>query len=459
MSHIQYEFLNDSFLFSEQFLSAKVDRKEDVEKVFEELTNYYKHTVENFKNIQVEVNFNSEGIRTYINPSSRTERLCNANYLTTQSILRDVCIVSDPLFDECLSLKNYEANSAHSKFLGMENGNPVARVREVCKYLKEMTVFIVEKYLKFVPDITRIAEKGIPISYSPTGFSECFDENLLNWVHQNVEVFPMQKSDEGFLLMKERKLEPCRSIYIEFKGAGQGENGFYNLFEQRVVSTDDESKTAQFVITLPEEAPEPEYFEHWVKQSINQTARRNIAKLEKDIFWSKEFNASISLESTFLKEIATRHYSRNSIAEATEAAGSIDISLSLPTNVNVSNFLKLRKDKRSLLSFRSYLFEKSIELGKLKTKEDIDKFSFEVNDEMKRKLLPEVQNEIESFKAKEVLKWASIAAAIGVGSVGLTGGMAGLLALGLSAGGLKDTRNDLEKLKSMPGYFWSKVQK
>lgn len=184
MCNKQYDFLAHSILFDDKFLN-NLNFSENIEgTVFKELEAYFEYCVKNYDAFEKEINAASpKGIRTFVNSNSRIEKTIDSKYLVTQSLLRDVCIVPDPLFNLCISLQNSNVNQAHSSLLGMEKCNPLDDIRNICRYLKGCTLFVAKKYLKFFPDIISIKPKGIPISYSLTGFSEFFEKNLLDWMH------------------------------------------------------------------------------------------------------------------------------------------------------------------------------------------------------------------------------------------------------------------------------------
>ena len=68
-----------------------------------------------------------------------------------------------------------------------------------------MTPFVARKIVKFYPDFIKYDSPRIPILYSPTGFSDCLEKNVMKWMRSKAQVFSeinSQNEKKGSLFEK-----------------------------------------------------------------------------------------------------------------------------------------------------------------------------------------------------------------------------------------------------------------
>lgn len=460
MSHIIYDFLANTELFSEKFLNGNEDNFNSLIPI---LQDYRDHCVNNYQSVGDEILSDAhQGIRTIEHPFGQLHKKLSQDKILAQSILQDLIIIPDPLFSFCAGLQNRDDNATHAKFLGMQPSNDSELLRALCRYMKDMTPFIVFNVVKFYPDLTKLQSKGLPIYYSPTGFAEYFDKDVMQWFQSKVKVHGMTKSDDGFIIEINKPLEPCRSIFIEFDGSDGQCTNTYNLFEQRILDFDEKTRKSKIVITLPTVPPAKEFFDHWVFQSVNQSARAFLGKAKKDAFYAHTFNARFSPQNNFVQDLVTKTFTVDErvIAVEENSVSPVTFNLEVPTSLNATDFLKIRSDTSSLFSFRTYLNQKLKELSSLKDPKEVQLQSRDIMDELNRKYLPDFKIALSNTYQKEILKWTALAASMGVGVFAQQNHLAsGLVGLGLAASGLHTTKDNIDKLKAMPGYFWSRISK
>ena len=458
MSHYSYDFLADSVLFSDTFLS---DEDQHIDSAFRILEDYVKHCKDHIETTIKEIRSTSHaGIRTFQSPYKRLPSCLRTPDLMTQLILQDMVIVPDPLFSFCFRLRNRNANAAYSAYMGLAQHNDLEELREICRYMKEVTPLVAHGVLKFFPDFASLDKPGIPIVYSPTGFAEVFEENVLQWVHKRAIVSPMTRIDGGFRLHKDRRLSPCRLIHVDFEASDGDCGSVYTLLQNKITGLDGKSDEFTMTMELPSTPPEDDYFRHWIFQSINQAALKYLVRTRKEVFYTDLLRATYCPQNDFILGMISEAFSVDERKVVNERPlDPVRFGLQIPAVMDVGKFLRLRNDTDALLSFRSYLSDKLKSLSSLKDPDEIRRASKDIRDELTQEHLPKLRHALSLFRKAEGLRWLGISAGIGVASISGSGVVAGLAAIGLAARGIKSTMDGLQRVKSMPGYFWHRVSK
>ncbi len=138
---------------------------------------------------------------------------------------------------------------------------------------------------------------------------------------------------------------------------------------------------------------------------------------------------------------------------------SVSFLLKAPISDRVEEVLKARSDSEALIAFRSFLHNQYKDLSSIRDTSELSRRSKAVMDELNRIHLPQANLALEKIKTKETLRWAAIAAGIGVAYPTTNGLVTVLAGLAASAEGLRAKRENFEQVKVMPGYFWSKITK
>ena len=457
MSQRLYEFLTRSELFDDRFLHQnQLEPKPSI------LEDYVRHCIKVYDDVVNEIQTESRnGIRVFEAPFGNLPEKMPTTQIMAQSIIQDLIILPDPLFSYAWSLQNKEINSAHSQLLGMKSQDESAKLRSICLYMKKMSPFVSGKILKFHPDLTKISAPGIPIKYSPNAFSDAFDKKVLKWLHSKAKTHPVCQDEKGLLIEPNQKLQPCRSIYIEFDDSEGECNNFYNLYEQKILSLDEKTGEAEFALYLPQEPPQADHFRQWVFQSVNQSGSYFVKKVQKDIFFAKHLKAKFAPQNPFIQDLINQTFSFNSVDSPLEKSSVPQVSflLNVPITDEIEEILKIRADMDALVTFRSHLQTQFKDLSSTNDQSELSRRSKAIMDELNRKHLPEVEKALKNRTTKETLRWSAIAAGMGVSYLTLGGQVTVLAGLGAIAEGKRATRESMEKIKANPGYFWSKIKK
>ena len=106
-----------------------------------------------------------------------------------------------------------------------------------------------------------------PIFYSDNYFEDALPAEVLKIFREHALVKSLRRMERGWRI--EEELFPCRAIYIKFQGH-TNENGVFCTYHDKAVNLNEEDRTLQFTITMPDSPPSPERFAVWVRQSVNR---------------------------------------------------------------------------------------------------------------------------------------------------------------------------------------------
>lgn len=174
MSHINFDFLTESFLFGyglEDNFSALSDY--ELEK---ELNRYREYVISNMGEICREIIFDSRKIAVTIESFSERPR---EELLKQLALYVDVVTISDPLFE--LTEKKSNSTKVMAEYYGMNSDNTIDREQLVAalKYMKESTILVVCNYVKYIPiSYLHEAPMNVPITYDANNYINKVFENL-----------------------------------------------------------------------------------------------------------------------------------------------------------------------------------------------------------------------------------------------------------------------------------------
>ena len=454
MSHYCYDFLVDSFLFSETFLNER-----DTKSVTQIVERYIKHCNDHLNQVVQEIrNTSTDGVRSVVNPFDNPMHGLRDTDLMNHAIFQDLVIVPDPLYSFCLQYPDRNTQDTFSRSMGLSQHSELQELRSICRYMKDVTPFVANGFLKFFPADPSVHGTGIRLLYSPTGFAEVFEKNVLEWIRSQAIVTPMVRSCEGFHIEKGKKLSPCRSIHVEFDGSGGECSRMYVLRD--IIDADVDSNELRMAMSMnvSDDPPDEGYFQQWVYQSVNQTAVSFLERARREAYLAGLLDAKFCPQNDFVLRFITKTFGvRGETIVDDRLSRPITFGIDLPVGANVDEFFRFRSDKTALLSFRRYLGDRLDDLTSLNDDLEIQRVSKKIQEELTNKHLPQVRNELSNFRMKEALRWIAIAAGMGVGFMSQGGPIGGLIALGLSAQGLRATKDNLDKIKALPGFFWNRI--
>jgi len=103
----------------------------------------------------------------------------------------------------------------------------------------------------------------------------------------------------------------------------------YQLFEQKVESLDEATKTYAASLTLPDTPPAPEYHAAWVEQSVNRTAMNLLQRLSTELALAVRLGASYVCFSQFRSGLLNRFFPVT--VETSQHTANVMITLDVPS--------------------------------------------------------------------------------------------------------------------------------
>lgn len=450
MSHILYDFLNDSPLFLESYIRDDFSNLTDSD-LSRELQRYRDYVMEHLHSLQVEIQNASTRLSVSIQGFDTTTP--RNNLLKQLSLYMDAVIISDPIFK--LTTVQTSTTQTLGKYLGLGVADGVDRrsLSEACTYMKSLAPLVAIDYVKFSPiSLLHEPPSELFIYHSDNYFADILPHELLDYFYKKVKVYPMQRVDGGWGIFPEKKLEPCRGIAIEFDGHSENVGNFYHLFESEVVSMDEETGRVLFRQHLPDTPPEKNYFNAWVSQSVNRSAGGFMNQVLSEIYQSSSFGSMYLTTSPFVQDLLG--YKLNIPGDFKSEIANLVLDLELPVleDVSLEDLMSIRtQDGEAFHNFRIAL-EKN--LRGLRGVHDSDQLRRELENVAHE--MSEVQvNEIQT-KIRTVKKTSGIDMAIATASLSAAIQSHGLSLLGLGvvlAKGYKNYTSYIRDVKQNPAYF------
>lgn len=291
MGSYVYEYLNDSLILDSS-LFLNLYRGVSDRELEKELITYRECCLKALPDIRSELKATDGTVSCMA-----TDTMVCIPKLKQAALYLEEAVVADPIF------KLTDFRTSHTDtimaFMGMSSIPKINR-QELAKAaikLIEFRPLVAGGYVKFYPVSFELERGGdIPILYSEVGFEDCLPSNILAYYKANAIVRSVQEDNGQLLVMKD--LYPCRNISIRFEGMSNGFSMGYmlNPTEFKLTEKTNEFRIIQKKSTTP---PEKNYFNTWVNQSINQTAKNHFIELNKRIFLCDSLGCMFGTEHPF----------------------------------------------------------------------------------------------------------------------------------------------------------------
>ncbi|MCR8661692.1 hypothetical protein NVV81_04870 [Pseudomonas carnis] len=453
MSNAIFDFLAHSLLFDQSLISTNYQGESD-QRLELELEKYRKHCLDELDNISVEINRHSGNLSCV-----GSYEMASLSSLKRAALYVEQMVLPDPIFP--YTKPENSKMQALSEYLGVgSDSQKIDRVglAEAVKDVISKRDLVVGGYLKFYP-ISLLTETPaqIPISYSSDGYTTQVPAPLLQLFRDRSETFTAETNASG-LIVRDR-LEPCRNIFVRFKGARAGTGYVYNLMTQEVIGFDEETRVARLIMGIPEAPPSQAHFDQWVSESINRSAGEHFRGLTKEFSLAHKLSSvyacSSKLDSQLLRSSMTER-DKGIPENAIECI--LRMKLPYMDKIRSADLMRLRNnDGEAFQNFRTDLEARFRDLRYEKDPEVIRRKIIDVEHEMS-----EVQVRAISTKIKSVRKAALADFGLAVGGLAAgfaTSGMSLLGTLTAALHGAKTYAEYREKVRDNPCYFLFEAQR
>lgn len=454
MGSVTYNFLADSIFFHKNSIENNFANESD-SRIEKELQDYRNHCINNYEELIKEIIERDSFLKVF---SSSDET--SLSLLKQTSLYVDQFIIKDPLFS--LTDTKSDISNVTTKYLGYNTDEKINRkdLKKASLFLKDITPMIAGNYIKIFPLSYHFeAPKQIPLNLPVNYYNDILPKEIMDFFKENVQVSSMEKikSGEGWQIMKDQ-LYPCRSISINFKDADFQRSMIYHLFEMKILNYDENTGQATFSQTLPDTAPDINYFNAWVTQSINSTSKHFFDKVFKENFISSNLNSTYLCDNDFTGKLISQNYNLKETIQTETATRLINFDLPFLENIDIEKLMTVREMESDVFTnFRIELEKHFRELRLLSDPKIIKQKTENIFHE-----LNEVQVQKIKQKIDYINKQVFVNSSVGIGGLAggfFTGGFS-LLATALALGkGYKDYVDYKEKVKENPSYLLWKIRK
>lgn len=463
MSHINYDFLTESFLFREGYFKDNFKEYTDKE-LNAELERYREHVLSNIDRIRKEVTLDKRKINVTI---EAFENRPSQDYLKQLVLYIDCVLIADPLF----SLTEHKSKSSEvmSEYMGMQKHPEVDRdeLVKALRYMKDSTPFIVCDFVKFLPtSLIHEAPRDIPIRYDENGFRDSLPKDIMSMLKGAMDVRNVKQSDGHLFVTFEEPLRKGTILYIGFPEIKyrSGEIVSYQKMELDGGINNDGRFKAKFYI--PDNITNYE-FSAWLEQSRNTAAKQLFDETVKEYAFACGFNSMYLTGSNLKAKILSSMWDNSSHADIANL--SMRLKLPIIERADLETILDIRSKYGE--SFNNFRVSLGSELIKLRTVDDMDKLkeqlkdiSFQINEVNVNSIGQEMRKIVQSMGVDGCILTGSLLTSCIANNAGSVAGNAMTMA-GVASGAFviaNKARGDLKNLlaiRDKPEYFLWKLNK
>lgn len=447
MSNTIFDFLAHSLLTDPTLIVTNYDGESD-QRLEYELESYRKHCIAELGRLTLEINQTAGSLSCV-----GSAEMGSLSSLKRAALYVEQMILPDPIFP--FTAPKSPMSSTMSGYLGMgSNSEKLDRfaLAEAVKDVLSKREMVVGGYLKFYPvSLHTEAPVQIPIYYNANGYTDLVPTPILQIFREKSQVLTAKVTPDGLIVTD--RLEPCRTIFIRFKGARAGAGYIYNLMSQETVSFDDETRIAQFRLNTPSFPPSQAHFDKWVTESLTRSAANHFRGLTTDISLAHGLGSVYACSSSFDSQLL-----RSSMVEVDkgipENAIECVLRMKLPYMDKISSrdLMNLRNnDGEAFQSFRTDLEARFRELRYESDSAIIKRKIVDIEHEMSEVQVRAISNKIKSVRRAALadlgLAFSGLAAAVVTSGVSLLGTLTAALQ------GMKTYAEYRKNVKENPCYF------
>jgi predicted CopG family antitoxin len=455
MSHINFDFLTESFLFGSG-LNDKFSSLSDCE-LEKELNRYREYVLSNMVEICKEIISDSKKIAVTI--ESFSERP-SEELLKQLALYVDVIAISDPLFE--LTEKKSTSTKVMSEYYGMDSDETIDREKlvEALKYMKESTMLIVCNYVKYIPiSYLHEAPLNVPITYDANNYSKSLPEPIMEFLKKNIQIHNTVVRDRGLCVEFDKPLTKGTGLFIHFPDCGFRNGEIVQYQESEVVHFDKKTGRATLRFFTPDIISQ-ETFSIWLEQSVNKACLHMYNETFQEMYLASRLNTMYLTQSALKAQMMSIEMGKQSVdTKITNMALQLDVPVF--ENSKISDIISIRNNYgESFANFRSELGEKLLHLSHIVDDEQLANELQEVTYAINETYINQINRETRSL-----IRSLGIEATIATGSLITNNMMSGnnmlsLIAASIAAiGGIKDTVKLFGDVRERPGYFLWKLNK
>lgn len=389
MSNTAFNFLSESFLFSE---SEDVLKEKSIKELESELDKYREHINGNMDTLDTEcINTGDEGV--VISDYRPIQNLPKIEEITKSAVYMHRYILDDPLYGH--SFKNLAFINAER---AMRELNPITEddlKNELIEYINYMKALVggVDHsvgYVKFYPLSSNPNTNKHGTIFFPKLTFKRDNPIMYSWMESRMNVFNWDAKKEDPIT------GPCQSLVTYFQN-DETYPKYYSNYRVIYYSHQLQSDVMQNVV------PSPEVFPIWVDGEMIKTARDRYENIAKKNEFKIKFGGIASATTEFENDFMSSVLDKKLGEEIDEKALQIVTSLDLPSlhGVPFDKAMEIRKYfSQDFEEFRTQLQNDLIALQSTTNSDEVRRFASELTHKYER----EVQEIKEKIRIKFKLK-------------------------------------------------------
>jgi hypothetical protein len=452
MGSLTFDFLTESFLFSDELIDRAFDGI-PVTELEQELERYKDFCVAQQSGLFAEVDGRNTSLTLY-----DAERF-NITQLKQAALYVHQYVLPDPLLPFSEKRSKSATNMTAASFGSARKGETPDKqqLSRVLASMKTLTPMVANDFIKFVPtNVPQVDSGMIPILASETNFEDALPTEILKLFKEAAQVSTVSVSAEGHIRFA--ALKPCRRIDIHFNEDIDSHRFMYVLHQiAKALAKDGSPNELQVALTLPETPPDNGEFQTWVQQSVNQAARSLFSDTYNACSAATALNIAFSTHSELrFKALKLALEPRTSVPIRT-ANAFLNLDLPFVEQIDIGHLMTIRRQEgEAFANFRLALEQRISALRDVSDPHEAKRQASEAVRELTEVQLQDVRSKMRSMREK--LKFNSIASIITLGAAVQLHGW-GILTAAAAAIPLGNTVLDYRRdIKRHPAFFLWKVK-
>lgn len=454
MSHINYDFLSESFLFGSH-IDDEFKGISDKE-IQNEMQKYRDHVLTNINNIFAETIGKENLISVTIESFAKSP---DDDLFKQLALYVDQILISDPLFE--LTEEKNKSTEVMSQFYGMKDeGLDRMRLVEVLRYMRQCTVLVVCNFVKFIPiSYLHEAPKDVPIMYDKDNYENVLPSNIMKFLKENIDVRNTYQNQNGGLRVElEKPLEKGTGLYIHFPDCSlnNGEIVQYQISE--LVEFDEKTGKALMRFSIPDKISNDEFL-IWLNQSVNKACIRLYDETYQEFILASRLNAMYLTQSALKARLISMNPNISDSIQSKIANMALKVDVPVFRNMDISRIIDIRNNYGESFSiFRSELGGKLLQLSNIQDpvqlRNELDEVTYQINDRYIADIKTEIKSLVRSIGIDAVLATGALVTNNIVSGNNMISIVAGMVA---AADALKDSVKLVGDVRNRPGYFLWKM--
>ncbi|GIU32893.1 hypothetical protein [Shewanella sp. MBTL60-112-B2] len=446
-----YDFLNDSLILDTSLISRDYQGISE-KRLVQELSRYRTFSIMQIPFVSYDIRDNQGKLS-----STGSEFFANDLMLKRAALYMDQIVLPDPIFP--FTMPPHEQSEVFSQMLGFKQDGSIDRVKLAfyANQIISLRPLVAGNYVKFYPHSYHSEPAiQIPGGYSEVGFADLLPESISKFFNQRANVSSLEKIPNGYMLCDD--LFPCRGIGLSFEGDCRENVEIYNLFEQEIISMDDNTRTMLTKMVLPDTPPKVREFDNWVSQSINKSAYEYFKNTVNNVSLATSLNSSYSSTTQLESELLRKHFfSGDKSIQANTFDSVMKMELPFLQGVSSHDLMSIRQnDGEEFANFRreleSSLKELRYEKDPLIIRRKVEDIEHEIFESQVQKINTKLKNIKKVSFADLGIAAVGLSASIATSGASLLGTLAAL------AHGAKTYGDYREKVTENPAFFAWKLK-